>query len=252
MAGKLTDMNLPRFPRLSDDEVRLLIQAAQEGNNEARERMVHCNLRLVFHLVQRFANRGYDLEDLFQIGTIGLMKAIDKFNTAYGVQFSTYAVPMIVGEIRRFLRDDGIIKVSREEKRVLALINKERDRRQNLGLATDVHSLAEALGIAPQDVASAMFSDAHPRSLEENVFDDGDSTTLGSMIADESETVSAFDKLALRMAIESLDVRMQRIVYLRYFKDYSQAETARVLGLSQVKISREEKKIMALLESKLR
>lgn len=229
-----------------------LIERYREGDEAAGDRLVEINLPLVYSIASRFRERCDDMSDLVECGTIGLVKAFKTFDLSRGCAFSTYAVPLIFGEIRRFLRDDGIIKVSREEKRVLALINKERDRRQNLGLATDVHSLAEALGITPQDVASAMFSDAHPRSLEESVFDDGDSTTLGSMIADESETVSAFDKLALRMAIESLDVRMQRIVYLRYFKDYSQAETARVLGLSQVKISREEKKIMALLESKLR
>jgi len=117
-------------------------------------------------------------------------------------------------------------------------------------MRTDVFTLSEALGISPQDVASAMFADVKPRSLEESVFDDGDSTTLGSMITDDSE-VSSFDKLALRMAIESLDEEKRRIVYLRYFKDYSQSETARVLGLSQVKVSREEKKIMRLLESKM-
>ena len=127
---------------------------------------------------------------------------------------------------------------------------REKERRQNLGMRTDVFTLSEALGISPQDVASAMFADVKPRSLEESVFDDGDSTTLGSMITDDSE-VSSFDKLALRMAIESLDEEKRRIVYLRYFKDYSQSETARVLGLSQVKVSREEKKIMRLLESKM-
>ena len=160
-------------------------------------------------------------------------------------------MPLIVGEIRRHLRDDGMIKVSREEKRVAVEINRERERRQNLGLKTDVMSIAESLGISVQDVASAMFIDVPPRSLEESVFDEGDSTTLGSMISDESEHTS-FDRLALRMAIETLEEEQRRIVYLRYYKDYSQTETARVLGLSQVKISREEKKIMKSLESLLK
>jgi RNA polymerase sporulation-specific sigma factor len=187
------------------------------------------------------------MSDLIECGTLGLCKAIKTFDVGRGCAFSTYAVPLIFGEIRRFLRDDGIIKASREEKRVAVLINRERERRQNLGLLTDVYSLAEALGITPQDVASAMFADVAPRSLEECVFDDGDSTTLGSMLSDESEAVSSFDKLALRLAIESLEPKQQKIVYLRYFKDFSQAETARILGLTQVKISREEKKIISLL-----
>ena len=122
--------------------------------------------------------------------------------------------------------------------------------RRNLGLPTDIYTLAEALGISAQDAASAMFSEVAPRSLEESVFDEGDSVTLGSMISDESDA-DRFDKLALRMAIETLDEEKRQIVYLRYFKDYSQSETAKILGLSQVKISREEKKIIAHLRSKM-
>lgn len=185
-----------------------------------------------------------------ECGTLGLVKAFKTFDLGRGCAFSTYAVPLIFGEIRRFLRDDGIIKVSREEKRISVLINRERERRRNLGLPTDVYTLAEALGITPQDVASATFVDVAPRSLEESVFDDDDSTTLGSMIADESD-IEHIDKLALRMAIETLDEQKRKIVYLRYFKDYSQSETARVLGLSQVKISREEKKIIEILRTKM-
>ena len=113
MAGRLTDMNLPRFPLLSNDEVQALLVQAKAGDEAARERIINCNLRLVFNLIQRFANRDCEMEDLFQIGVIGLMKAIDKFDSFYGVRFSTYAVPMIIGEIRRFLRDDGPIKISR-------------------------------------------------------------------------------------------------------------------------------------------
>lgn len=227
-----------------------LIMRYRAGDEAAGERLVELNLPLVYSIAGRFRERCDDMGDLVECGMLGLVKAFKTFDTERGCAFSTYAVPLIFGEIRRFLRDDGMIKVSREEKRISVLINKERERRQNLGLSTDVHSLAEALGITPQDAASALFADVKPRSLEESVFDDGDSTTLGSMISDESEE-SGFDKLALRMAIETLDTQQQRIVYLRYFKDYSQTETARALGLSQVKISREEKKIILLLRSKL-
>ena len=227
-----------------------LIERYRLGDEEAGERLVEINLPLVYSIAARFRERCDDLGDLVECGTLGLVKAIKTFDLERGCAFSTYAVPLILGEMRRFLRDDGIIKVSREEKRILVLINREREMRRNLGLATDVYSLAEALGISPQDVASAMFSEVTPRSLEESVFEDGDSVTLGSMISDESEA-DGFDRLALRMAIESLDEQKRRIVYLRYFKDYSQSQTARILGLSQVKISREEKKIMALLKSRM-
>lgn len=228
-----------------------LIERYRAGDGDAGDQLVQINLPLVYSIAARFRERCDDMGDLVECGTIGLVKAFKTFDLSRGCAFSTYAVPLIFGEIRRFLRDDGILKVSREERRVAVLINREREKRQNLGLPCDVVSIAEALGITPQDAASAMFSDVAPRSFEESVFDDGDSTTLGSMIADESEALAGFDKLALRMAIESLEHEHRRIVYLRYFKDYSQSETARVLGLSQVKISREEKKIMALLRDRM-
>ena len=227
-----------------------LIARYRAGDVEAGDRLVELNLPLVFSVATRFRERCDDMSDLVECGTIGLVKAIKTFDLDRGCAFSTYAVPLIFGEVRRFLRDDGIIKVSREEKRLAVLINRERDRRRNLGMRCDVISLAEALDMSPSDVASAMFSEVKPRSLDESVFDDDDTTTLGSMISDESE-VTSFDKLALRMAIETLDEDKKKIVYLRYFKDYSQAETARILGLSQVKISREEKKIMRILESRM-
>ena len=131
------------------------------------------------------------------------------------------------------------------------MINRERERRQNAGERTDISSLAEALGLSVQDASSAIFADAPPRSLEESVYDDDDATTLGSTIADESEGNRIFDRISLHMAIESLDDMKRRIVFLRYFKDYSQSETAEILGLSQVKVSREEKKIMDALRAKL-
>ena len=227
-----------------------LIARYRAGDEYAGERLVEINLPLVYSIAARFRERCDDASDLVECGTLGLVKAIKTLDLERGCAFSTYAVPLIFGEIRRFLRDDGIIKVSREEKRIAVLINREREARRNAGLPTDVQSLASALGITPQDVASAMFSEVAPRSLEESVFDDDDSVTLGSMIADESYA-DGFDRLALRMAIETLDEQRRKIVYLRYFKDYSQSQTAKLLGLSQVKISREEKKIIEILRSRM-
>ena len=232
------------------DQNPQLIARYRAGDEEAGERLVEINLPLVYSIAARFKERCEDVGDLIECGTLGLVKAFKTFDIERGCAFSTYAVPLIFGEIRRFLRDDGIIKVSREEKRIAVLINREREYRRNAGLPTDVHSLAGALGISAQDVASAMFSDVAPRSLDESVFDDEDSVTLGSTIADESYT-DGFDRLALRMAIETLDEEKRKIVYLRYFKDYSQSQTAKLLGLSQVKISREEKKIIELLRSRM-
>ena len=228
-----------------------LIERYRMGDAAAGERLVELNLPLVYSIAGRFRERCDDFGDLVECGTIGLVKAFKTFDLLRGCAFSTYAVPLIFGEIRRFLRDDGIIKVSREEKRLCVLINREREKRQNSGESTDIRSLATALGISAQDVASAMFADVPPRSLEESVYDDDGSVTLGSTISDDGEAGRVFDKLALHMAIESLDEMKKRIVFLRYFKDYSQSETAAMLGLSQVKFSREEKKIMDALRAKL-
>lgn len=228
-----------------------LIEKYRLGDMDAGEKLVELNLPLVYSIAARFRERFDDFGELVECGTIGLVKAFKTFDANRGCAFSTYAVPLIFGEIRRFLRDDGFIKVSREEKRLSVLINRERERRQNAGEKTDIVSLAAALGISVQDVASAMFSDVPPRSLEECIYDDDDSATLGSMVYDEGEEVRVFDKLALRMAIETLDEMRRKLVFLRYFKDYSQSETAAVLGISQVKVSREEKKIMEILRNRL-
>ena len=179
-------------------------------------------------------------------GNIGLVKAINTFDFSRECAFSTYAVPLIFGEIRRFLRDDGMIKVSREEKRLGAILNRERDRRTAAGEATDLASIAAAVGISVTDAASAIFSEVPVRSFEENIVGDDEGLTLGSVIADE-EAEQSFDRVALFMAIEGLSPMHRRILLLRYFRDISQTETAKALGLTQVKVSREEKKIMTEL-----
>ncbi len=228
-----------------------LIERYRLGDASAGERLVEMNMPLVYSIASRFRERCDDMSDLVECGTIGLVKAFKTFDVNRGCAFSTYAVPLIFGEIRRFLRDDGIIKVSREERRVAILIGREKERRQNSGEKTDIFSLSAALGISPEDIASAMFSDVPPRSLEESVYDDGDTATLGSQLADEGESIRSFDRLALHMAIESLGEMQRRIVFLRYFKDFSQSRTAELLGISQVKVSREEKKIIEHLKKKM-
>ena len=165
--------------------------------------------------------------------------------------FSTYAVPLIFGEMRRFLRDDGPIKVSREEKRLGAALIREREARLTRGEDVSINALAKAVGVTPQDAASALFSQAPVRSLDEHVFDDDDSGTLGALLGDEEEQERSFNRLALRMAVDELDSLHKKIVVLRYFKDLSQVKVAEMLGLTQVKISREEKKIMKILREKL-
>lgn len=228
-----------------------LIERYRMGDSAAGEELVRLNMPLVYSISMRFRERATDMSDITECGTVGLVKAINTFDAERGCAFSTYAVPLIFGEIRRFLRDDGIIKVSRVEKRLCAALNKEREARQNRGERTDIASLAKALGVSAEDAASAMFAEAPVRSLEENIYEGDDAVTLGSTLADEDAEEREMDKLALHLAIESLEEGERRIVLLRYFRDLSQSETARLLGISQVKVSREEKKIMAKLRVKM-
>lgn len=244
-------MNIQNEKKSAYDKNPELIERYRAGDAEAGEELVNRNMPLVYSIAGRFRDRGADPEDLKECGTLGLVKAIKTFDAARGCAFSTYAVPLIFGEIRRFLRDDGFVKVSREEKRLSAILCRERERRLDAGERCDIESLAAAAGVSVQDAASAIRSESPVRSLDESVFDDDGRTTLGSTIANENEDTDRFERLALHAAIEGLDELRRKLVILRYFKDYSQVETARALGLSQVKVSREEKRIMAILRDEL-
>ena len=228
-----------------------LIRRYREGDGTAGEELASLNRPLVYNIAGRFTGRGVDMDELVEMGTIGLVKAINTFDFSRECAFSTYAVPLIFGEIRRFLRDDGIIKVSRENKKLSALLNAERDRRLNSGEDVGIATIAAAVGVSAQDAAAALFSTSPVRSLDEAAYDDEDSMTLGQTVFDDEAPTREFDRIALRFAIEKLGDTARKIIILRYFRDYSQAETARVLGLTQVKISREEKKILALLREEL-
>ena len=233
------------------DENLVLLRAYREGDESSGERLAEINAPLVYSIASRFSSRVQDVSDLVECGTIGLVKAINTFDFSHGCAFSTYAVPLIFGEIRRFLRDDGIIKVSREQKRMSALLNAERERRLGAGEAADIHSVALALGISAQDAASALFATSPIRSLDECVFEDEGGVTLSSVVTDEEEDDRSFDRLILRDAIEKLPTLQQKLVVLRYFRDLSQSEVAKILGMTQVKVSREEKKIMNTLRALL-
>ncbi|WP_413380302.1 RNA polymerase sporulation sigma factor SigF [Alkalihalobacillus sp. 1P02AB] len=231
--------------QLSDKEVKSLIEKSQAGDQEARDLIVNRNTRLVWSVVQRFMNRGYDPDDLFQIGCIGLIKSVDKFDLSYDVKFSTYAVPMIIGEIQRFLRDDGTVKVSRSIKELGNKIRKVKDElTKSLGRVPTVNEIAEHLEIPPEEVVFAGEASKSLSSIHETVYEnDGDPITLLDQIADQSET-RWFDKIALKEAIRDLEERERLIVYLRYYKDQTQSEVAERLGISQVQVSRLEKKIL--------
>jgi RNA polymerase sporulation-specific sigma factor len=233
------------------DQNLILLRAYREGDEDAGERLAVLNAPLVYSIAGRFAGRGADMSDLIESGNIGLVKAMKTFDFDHGCVFSTYAVPLIFGEIRRFLRDDGIIKVSREEKRISALLCAERERRLALGEDADIASVAAAVGVSRQDAASALFAASPVRSLDERAYDDDEGATLGSIIGDEDAELRQFDRFALREAIEKLSEPHKKLIILRYFRDLSQTETAKILGMTQVKVSREEKKIMEILRKEL-
>ncbi len=229
---------------LTTEEVRELIKRSQAGDDEARDEIVKKNTRLVWSVVQRFLNRGYEADDLFQIGCIGLIKSIDKFDLSYDVKFSTYAVPMIIGEIQRFIRDDGSIKVSRSLKELNHKIRKTMEEMtKNNGRAPSILELSEQLNIPKEDIIMALEANQSPHSIYETVYEnEGDPITLMDQIAEKDS--SWFEHIALKEAIRQLDSRERLIIYLRYFKDQTQAEVAKRLNISQVQVSRLEKSIL--------
>ncbi|MDF2683131.1 MAG: sigF [Brevibacillus sp.] len=239
-------------PFLTNDQVKDLIAKSQAGDADARELLVNSNIRLVWSVVQRFINRGYEADDLFQIGCIGLLKAVDKFDLSYDVRFSTYAVPMIIGEIQRFLRDDGTVKVSRSLKETANKVRRAKDELyKQFGRAPTIAEVAEAVGITPEEVVFAQEASRAPSSIHETVFEnDGDPITLIDQIADESVN-KWFEKIALKDAISRLTEREQLIVYLRYYKDQTQSEVAERLGISQVQVSRLEKRILLTIKDQI-
>lgn len=231
-----------------------LIKRSKEGDKEARDRVVTENVGLVWSIVRRFANRGHEMEDLFQIGSIGLIKAIDKFDSSYDVKFSTYAVPMITGEIKRFLRDDGMIKVSRSLKESATKIRSFREKYSNTyGKEPTIEEIEQELSITREEILMALEIGAEVESLYKTIYQgDGSPIYLIDKLAEtKDESENMIDKLALKEIIESLDEREQEIIKLRYFKDRTQTDIAKELGISQVQVSRMEKRILKILRDKL-
>lgn len=236
---------------LSNETVRELIERSQSGDENARDEIVEHNARLVWSVVQRFLNRGYEPDDLFQIGCIGLIKSIDKFDLSYDVRFSTYAVPMIIGEIQRFIRDDGSLKVSRSLKELNNKIRIKKDElTKQLGESPSISMLSEEMNIPKEDILLALEANQQPHSIHETVYEnEGDPITLMDQIADQN--TEWFDHIALKEAVRHLNERERLIVYLRYYKDQTQSEVAERLSISQVQVSRLEKSILQHLKEYL-
>ena len=229
------------------DQVAELLKRAHQGDKTARDQLVHSNIGLVWSIVRRFANRGYELEDLFQIGSIGLLKAIDRFDLSFEVKFSTYAVPMITGEIRRFLRDDGMLKVSRSLRENAWKIRKEAEKWQNeYGRDATLEELSAVTELSVEDIVLALSANGEVDSLYRPVPGaEGKEITLQEQIKDEkNEIEKQIDHIFLQELLEALDARERQLIYLRYFADKTQTEVAGILGTTQVQVSRMEKKLL--------
>lgn len=231
-----------------------LLEKAKKGDLSAQNAIVEENVGLVRSVVKRFSNRGHEVEDLFQIGCIGLIKAIQKFDLCFNVKFSTYAVPMIMGEIKRFIRDDGIIKVSRSLKELAMkamslqeIMRKESDREPT------VKEISERLGVSPEELALALDAGMKPESLYATPQEDGKEgkaliDRLESRTDHEGEIV---DRMLVRELLDTLGEREKKIIILRYFKQKTQSQIAQMLGISQVQVSRIEKKVLAAMREKI-
>ena len=227
-----------------------LLEAAREGDNEACERLLLDNSGLIWSVARRYSGRGVEMEDLYQLGCLGFLKAVRGFDTAYGTQFSTYAVPKIAGEIRRFLRDDGAVKVSRTVKERSLSIRLARDRlAARLGREPTLSELSEATGLEAEDIAAAETATLTVASLHSESGEDG--FTLEAVLGQEGPEEEVVERLALRAAIDQLPEREGQVIALRFYKNLTQERAARVLGVSQVQVSRLERRAVERLRELL-
>lgn len=243
---KSSKLVFPESPN-GNENIFELIKLSQQGDQAAKEKIIERNLKLVMSLVHRFNKLGYELDDLFQIGCLGLLKAIDKFDLNYNVQFSTYAVPMIIGEIRRFLRDDNPIKVSRSLKELANKVRKTKEEltKKNLREPT-IGEIAKYLGVEREDIVIALDATKQPQSLYAPIYQgDKDPIKIEDHIFCTADDPNKWiDRLNLKQVIDKLERKEKQILIMRYFQDYTQAEIAKQLGISQVQVSRIEKKAL--------
>ena len=236
-------------------EITVLIRQAQEGEKEAREVLIEQNLGLVHHIVKRFAGRGYEAEDLFQIGVIGLMKAVDKFDIAYDVKFSTYAVPLITGEIKRFIRDDGMVKVSRTLKENAVKVKYVQEKLSKLyGRDPSLEEVSKETLLPIEEILLCMEANIPVESIYKTVYQsDGSEICMVDQLTDDrkNDQEKLLNHLLIRQLLDGLSEKEQQIIILRYYKEKTQTEVARMLGISQVQVSRMEKKILLYMREKI-
>ena len=241
---EICGVNTSKLPVLKEKEMRELLKRMRNGENDCRDEFIRCNLRLVLSVIQRFNNRGENPDDLFQVGCVGLIKAIDNFDLNQNVRFSTYAVPMIIGEIRRYLRDNNSIRVSRSLRDIAykALQVKERIVREKNQQPT-IGEIAKELNISREEVVFALDAIQDPVSIFEPIYNDGgDSLFIMDQISDnKNKDENWLDNISLREAMKKLNVREKLILSMRFFQGRTQMEVADEIGISQAQVSRLEK-----------
>ena len=238
--------------RLTYERTLELIPLAKAGDGEAMEELVRCNMALVRSIVKKYVNRGVEYDDLYQIGSMGLVKAVKNFDPAYNVRFSTYAVPMIAGEIKRYLRDDGMIKVSRSLKELAGKAAAAQvELSSRLGRDPGIQELAEYMGENPEEISMAMDASRPHISIYEPVYgDEGDALVMDKLTGSGDGDEDALDRILLQQLMSILEPREQKIIMLRYFRDKTQSEIAASMGISQVQVSRLESRIMKKLRER--
>ena len=230
------------------------INKAQKGDQDAMTRLIENNKGLIWNIVKRFNGRGYEIEDIYQIGCLGFFKAIKRFNTNFEVQLSTYAVPYILGEIKRFIRDDGIMKVSRSTKELaMKILELQKEYFNKTGEEITISNISKMLKVPKEEITYALDCLKPVSSIYEESNSSGDDSRsiLDKLGTGKDEAGSIVDKLALKQLIENLDTREKEIILLRFYKDKTQSEVAKVLGITQVQVSRIEKKVLNSMRLKL-
>ena len=248
---EICGVNTSKLPLLTEEEKKTLFDRIQKGDTDAREKFIKGNLRLVLSIIQRFSNTGENIDDLFQIGCIGLMKSIDHFDVTMNVKFSTYAVPMIIGEVRRYLRDNNSIRVSRSVRDTAykAIYAKEAMMKESEKEPT-IEEVAQKIGIKAENIVLALDAIQNPVSLYEPVYGDGtDTLHIMDQISDKKNKEDSWiEKISLKAAIDHLSDREQKIIKLRYFEGKTQMEVAEEICISQAQVSRLEKKALSSMK----
>jgi len=251
---EICGVNTAKLPLLKEDEKEALFKRIEQGDLAARDEYIRGNLRLVLSVIKRFSSSNENVDDLFQIGCVGLIKAINNFNPALEVKFSTYAVPMILGEIRRFLRDGGSIRVSRSLKDTAykAIYTKEYMTRKNLKEPT-MEEVAAEIGISKEDIMYALDAIQSPMSLYEPIYTDGgDTLYIMDQVSDKKSREEKWvENLALQDAIQKLNEREQEIIHLRFYEGKTQMEVSQLIGISQAQVSRLEKNALRIMRNYL-